>query len=90
MRWWRRPSIHLMKNSSRSNRRCSFSRKCARLVKEQRARTKGEKETDGETEGETETERAIQRLPAAVLLPGFRSRLLPPLHHVRSDSLGRQ
>ncbi|KAM2281003.1 hypothetical protein ACFX1S_041657 [Malus domestica] len=38
-RWSRSSSsIHLMKNSSRSNRRCSFSRKCARLVKEQRAR----------------------------------------------------
>lgn len=28
----------LMKNSSSSHRRCSFTRKCARLVKEQRAR----------------------------------------------------
>ncbi|KAJ7960136.1 Rotundifolia-like protein [Quillaja saponaria] len=28
----------LMKNSSESQRRCAFTRKCAKLVKEQRAR----------------------------------------------------
>ncbi|KAF4351948.1 small polypeptide DEVIL 11 [Cannabis sativa] len=31
-------SCPLVKNSNSSHRRCSFTRKCARLVKEQRAR----------------------------------------------------
>ncbi|OIW04063.1 hypothetical protein TanjilG_00623 [Lupinus angustifolius] len=31
-------NTHFMKNSSATQRKCAFARKCARLVKEQRAR----------------------------------------------------